>query len=161
MEKSLLATLLMFSFLCSNDTSCHGSDRNIQPTSIENHHTGQNMTSDNINIKVGSKVFAATLFDNSSAKAFKEMLPLTINMTELNGNEKYGDLSKSLPINSVNPGTIKNGDLMLYGSNTLVLFYKSFFTSYRYTKLGTVDDATGLALALGSGNISLLFEGHK
>jgi len=38
------------------------------------------------------------------------MLPVTINMIELNGNEKYYDLPNSLPTNSSNPSTIKNGD---------------------------------------------------
>jgi hypothetical protein len=71
------------------------------------------MTNGKIKITVNSKTFIATLLDNNSAKAFKEMLPLTINMAELNGNEKYYDLPTSLPVNSSNPGTIKNGDLML------------------------------------------------
>ena len=52
----------------------------------------------------------------------------------------------------------KNGDLMLYGSKTLVLFYQSFSTSYSYTKLGAIDDATGLATALASGNVAVTFE---
>ena len=86
------------------------------------------------------------------------MFPLTINMTELNGNEKYYDLPKSLPTNSSNSGTIKNGDLMMFGSRTLVIFYKTQSTSYNYTKLGTVDDVTGLAKALGSGNVTVTFE---
>lgn len=116
---------------------------------------GNPNTNAKIKITVNAKTFTATLLDNNSAKAFKEMLPLTINMIELNGNEKYFDLSKSLPTNSSNPGTIKNGDLMLYGSKTLVLFYKTFSTSYSYTKLGTVDDATGLASVLGAGNVTV------
>jgi hypothetical protein len=106
-----------------------------------------------LKIKVGSKEFTATLLDNPTATAFKSMLPLTINMTELNGNEKYFDLPKSLPTNASNPGTINTGDLLLWGSNTLVLFYETFPTSYRYTKLGKIDSPTGLATALGSGNI--------
>ncbi|MPN62234.1 hypothetical protein SDC9_209981 [bioreactor metagenome] len=85
------------------------------------------------------------------------MLPLTINMIELNGNEKYFDLPKSLPTNSSNPGTIKNGDLMLYGSKTLVLFYKTFSTPYNYTRLGSVNDTTSLASALGGGNVTVTF----
>lgn len=79
-------------------------------------------------------------------------------MIELNGNEKYYNLPENIPTQSSNPATIQNGDLMLYGSNTLVLFYKTFSTSYSYTKLGSIDDATGLASALGSGNMTVTFE---
>ena len=85
-------------------------------------------------------------------------MPLTVNMVELNGNEKYFDLPHSLPTNAVNPGGIQKGDLMLYGSSTLVLFYKTFSTSYNYTNLGRIDDVTGLVAALGSGNVSVTFE---
>ncbi len=118
------------------------------------------MADGKIKITVNSQSFTATLLDNNSAKAFKEMLPLTINMTELNGNEKYYDMPNSLPTNSSNPESIKNGDLMLYGSRTLVLFYKTFSTSYRYTKLGAIDDVAGLASALGSGNVTVTFDNN-
>ena len=79
-------------------------------------------------------------------------------MTELNGNEKYFGLSKNLPANESNPGSIKSGDLMLYGTNTFVLFYETFSTSYSYTKLGKINDPAGLAAALGSGNITVTIE---
>ena len=109
-------------------------------------------------IKIGSKTFEALLYDNATATAFKALLPLTINMIELNDNEKYSDLKGNLPINSFNPKTIQNGDLMIYGSNTLVLFYKTLSTPYSYTKLGCITDTTGLAKALGSDNILISFE---
>jgi hypothetical protein len=111
-----------------------------------------------ISITGSAQVFTATLLDNNSARAFREMLPLTMKMTELNGNEKYCDLNKSLPTNPSSPKMIANGELMLYGSETLVLFYATFSTSYSYTKLGQVDDATSLASALGSGNVTVTFE---
>ncbi len=111
-----------------------------------------------INIKVGEKIFTATLFDNVTATAFQSMLPLTLTMTELNGNEKYVRLSKDLPTHALNPGTINHGDLMLWGSNTLVVFYKTFSTSFSYTKLGKIDNPNGLAAALGSGNITVSIE---
>ena len=136
----------------SSASSCNKEDDKIK---TENNTP---LANGKMNVKVGSKTFTATLLDNNSAKAFKEMLPLTITMTELNSNEKYYDLPNSLPTNSSNPGTIKNGDLMLYGSKTLVLFYKTFSTSYSYTKLGTIDDVTGLTTALGSGNVTVIFE---
>jgi hypothetical protein len=79
-------------------------------------------------------------------------------MVELNGNEKYVDLPKSLPAGASNPGTIRSGDLMLYSSSTLVLFYKTFSTSYNYTKLARIDDVNGLVAALGPGNVTVTFE---
>lgn len=111
-----------------------------------------------LKITVGQIVFTATLYDNATANAFKARLPLSIHMNDLNGNEKYFDLDGSLPATASNPGTIQNGDLMLYGSNTLVLFYKSFSTSYSYTRIARIDNATGLAAALGSGNVMVRYE---
>src|SRR5215203_957490 len=111
-----------------------------------------------LKITVGSNTFNATFYNNETATAFKAKLPLTINMTELNGNEKYFDLPDNLPANASNPGAIQTGDLMLYGSNTVVLFYKSFSTSYSYTRLARIDNPSSLAAALGSGNITVKFE---
>ena len=111
-----------------------------------------------LKITIGTTVFTATFYNNATVTAFKAKLPMTINMNELNGNEKYFDLSDDLPVNASNPGTIQAGDLMLYGSNTLVLFYKTFSTSYSYTRLGRIDNPSGLAAALGSGNITVTFD---
>ena len=111
-----------------------------------------------LKITIGSNTFIATLYNNETVTAFKTRLPLTINMKELNANEKYFDLPKGLPANALNPGTIQAGDLMLYGSNTLVLFYKTFSTSYNYTRLARINNPSGLAAALGSGNITVKFE---
>lgn len=145
-------SMILMLVLVSGALSCNNEDENIK--------TDNNtpMANGKIKITVNSQTFTAMLLDNNSAKAFKEMLPLTIHMTELNGNEKYYDLPNSLPTNASNPGTIKNGDLLLYGSKTLVLFYKTFSTSYSYTQLGAIDDVTGLASALGSGNVTVTFE---
>ena len=111
-----------------------------------------------INIIVGSKTFTATLADSETGKAFAALLPLTVTMNELNGNEKYHYLSSSLPTAAYQPGTIHAGDLMLYGSNCVVLFYETFNSSYSYTRLGAIDDPSGLVEALGVGNVSVRFE---
>jgi hypothetical protein len=115
--------------------------------------TNSNRATTQMRIKIGSSTFIATLDENPTATAFKAMLPLTVDMQELNGNEKLYRLPDKLPTKTSNPGTIKNGDLMIYGANTLVLFYKSFPTSYSYTRLGRINDPAGLAAAVGSGSV--------
>lgn len=111
-----------------------------------------------LRITIGSTSFTGTLADNATAAAFKKLLPMTIPMSEMNGNEKYYYLSGNLPTAAANPGSIQTGDLMLYGSNCLVLFYESFRTSYSYTRIGSIDNPSGLASALGSGGVSVRFE---
>lgn len=111
-----------------------------------------------IKILVGEKTFTATLENNSSAKELVERMPFTVNMQELNGNEKYYQFSNSFPSDPHSFDTIKAGDLMLYQSNYLVVFYKGHKTSYEYTRLGVIDDAEGLAKALGSGSAEVTFE---
>ncbi|MCI0747242.1 MAG: hypothetical protein L0Y58_17700 [Verrucomicrobia subdivision 3 bacterium] len=120
--------------------------------------TNTNRGTTQMRIKIGSSNFVATLDDNPTTAAFKAMLPLTVEMQELNGNEKLYRLPNKLPTKSSNPGKIENGDLMLYGANTVVLFYKSFPTSYSYTRLGRINDPAGLASAVGSGNVTVTFE---
>ena len=108
-------------------------------------------------ILVGNQTFSVTLYDNETVKAFRKLLPMTLNMSELNGNEKYYYLSGSLPANSGRLPGIHTGDLMLYGDNCLVLFYESFSTSYSYTTIGYVENPDGLAAVLGSGDVQITF----
>ena len=109
-------------------------------------------------ITVGEQQFTVTLEDNATAAALKERLPMTLDMSELNGNEKYHYLSFSLPTASYSPGKIQSGDIMLYGDSCIVVFYESFSTSYSYTRIGRIDDAAGLRTAVGAGDIQMTFE---
>jgi hypothetical protein len=106
---------------------------------------------------IGERRFAITLADTKATREFVAMLPLAIDMADLNGNEKHAELPKALPTDASRPGTIRNGDLMLYGSKTLVVFYLTFESIYSYTRLGRVDDPSGLAQALGRGDVRITF----
>lgn len=107
----------------------------------------------NIVITINNKKYKATLEDNETVSAFLKILPQEFNMEELNGNEKYIYMDHSLPTKSSNPKYIEAGDIMLYGDNCLVIFYKSFETTYQYTKIGHIDNLTNL----GNGNITAKF----
>lgn len=98
---------------------------------------------------VGEQRFAITLADNAAARTFATLLPLTLEMSDLNSNEKYASLPGALPSNAIKPGTIHAGDLMLYGNDTLVIFYSTFESTYAYTRLGHVDENGNLAQVLG------------
>ena len=106
---------------------------------------------------VGERRFAITLADNAAARAFAAQLPLTLDMSELNGNEKHAELPTALPANARRPGTIRNGDLMLYGTTTVVVFYETFESSYAYTRLGRVDEPADLHQALGRRGVRVMF----
>lgn len=130
-----------------NDNN-NGNSNNDQDDSMSNR----------LNVTVGNVLFHVILEDHAAVNAFKAQLPMTVNMSELNGNEKYFNLPAGLPAAPANPGTIHTGDLMLYGSATVVLFYKTFSTSYSYTRLGRVENPSGLAAALGPGSVRVRFE---
>ena len=155
--KFLIETFFLLASFSGSSASCDKVTSQIEIQQNRNKYmTAQNGTK--MKITVGAAAFKATLYDNATATAFKKLLPLTITMDDLNGNEKHAEISSKLPLNIVNPGTIQNGDLMIWSSKTLVLFYKTFSTSYSYTKLGRIDDVTRLVAVLGAGNVTVKFE---
>ena len=106
---------------------------------------------------VGEHRFSITLAENEVARAFAALLPLTLDMADLNGNEKYARLPKALPQHVYRPGTIRSGDIMLYGADTLVVFYLTFNSAYSYTRIGRLDDPAGLAQALDRRGVRVIF----
>ena len=139
----LFTTLLFFTM-----TACANGNSDTMAEPVETTTTEASGTTMNITLTIGTKTFSATLADNSTTRALVSQFPLTLDMSELNGNEYYVYLDNSLPTAGKNPRTINAGDIKLYGSSCLVIFYKSFSTSYSYTDLGTISDTTGLLDAL-------------
>lgn len=111
-----------------------------------------------LQIIIGDQSFSAKLYENETARALIETFPVTLEMSEMNGNEKYYYFSQEFPANPSVPEKINAGDLMLYGGDCLVLFYESFTTSYSYTPVGYLEDPTGLAQAVGNAEIQVSFQ---
>lgn len=93
-----------------------------------------------VKVFINDKEYKLNLYDNETSSSLVKLFPIEVTMKTLNENEVYVYLDEKLPTNSYNPKTINAGDVMLYGDNCLVIFYKTFNTSYSYTKIGHIDD---------------------
>lgn len=141
---------------CTNNETINLNDKE-QVSTIES--VQQSTQEDTmINIKIGNLDFSAVLYNNDTTKELVKQFPITYTMSELHGNEKYYYMPESLPTNSERPDTINKGDIMLYGTDCIVVFYDTFPNSYSYTKLGYIEDTTGLEEAVGKGNVDISFE---
>ena len=125
-------------------SGCTSKNNNESKTNANN---GNNLNINNENrevksmkISINNKEYSVNLENNETVDALLNLLPLDITMNELNGNEKYYYLDTTLPVNSTIPGKVDAGDIMIYGNNCLVIFYKTFDTSYSYTKIGHIDN---------------------
>ena len=105
-----------------------------------------NESDDIMSIKaiIDDTVVDIKLEDSNLANEFINLLPMELTMNELNGNEKYAYLDTTFTVKPTNLKHINKGDVMIYGNNCLVIFYKSFDTSYTYTKLGHIDNLPNL-----------------
>ena len=97
-----------------------------------------------IDINIDGNDYILRLEKNDTAKEFINILPKNFKMKELNGNEKYIYLENSFTVNPKKVKKIESGDVMLFGDDCLVIFYKSFDTSYSYTKIGHIDNLIDL-----------------
>ena len=115
-------------------------------------------------VKVGSKSFKMKLAKGEPAQAFRAYLSKarTLKMSELNGNEKYRYFSsKQFPTAEKRYKKVHAGDVMLYGDDCLVIFYKTHKTSYSYTKIGHLTSTKRLAKAAGKKSVKVRFAKMK
>lgn len=115
---------------------------------------------DQINITAGNTIFTATLANNSSAEALKELLgqgPLTINMRDYANMEKVGPIGTSLPTNDEHIVT-EAGDIILYQGNSLVIYYDT--NTWNFTRIGKIEGVKKeqLLAAMGNGDVTVTVE---
>ena len=141
---AIVTTILMNNKSPNIDTELN------QETSITNNNEKENKMA-KIYANLNNEKLEINLEENSTTSALVKLLPLELSMNDLNDNEKYVYLNESLPTNSYSPKHIEAGDVMLFGDNCLVIFYKSFDTSYSYSKIGHINNLP----SLDDGNISI------
>ena len=116
----------------------------------------QTGNSQKMNIQIDNKTFTVIVENNKTVKELYQKLPITLEMLDLNNNEKYCYLDFTLPTDSKSVKNIKKGDVMLFGNSCLVIFYKSFTTSYSYTKIGYIENPADIETVLGKKDIKVV-----
>ena len=113
-----------------------------------------------ITIEVNGHTLTAELADNEAARALAALAEngLTVELSEYGGFEKVGRLPEPLPADDERI-TTEAGDIMLYQGSQMTIFYGS--NTWSYTRLGKVDDISGLEKALGSGDVRAVFTVDK
>ena len=160
MKKRILVSILIIVSIfiipgCDSKNNDNKINNNVNSKKeTKEKESSSNEVINSVKVTINGKQYTIQLEDNETAESFVNLLPQEFNMSELNGNEKYIYLDTTLPTNSSNPKHINSGDVMLYGNNCLVIFYKSFDTSYSYTEIGHIDNLDNL----GNGSITAKFE---
>ena len=94
--------------------------------------------------------------DNNSVKALTNLAAdgLTIRMSMYGGFEQVGSIGRRLPSRDTETVTT-SGDIVLYSSSQLVVFYGS--NSWAYTRLGYITDQTPdqMRSLLGNGDVTI------
>lgn len=110
-----------------------------------------------LTIAIGEITLTASLEENSSAQALRELLangPLTIEMSDYGSMEKVGPLGTSLPTNNEQI-TTQAGDIILYQGSNLVIYYAP--NSWNFTRLGRINNVSAEELReiLGTGGVTV------
>ena len=146
----IIATCLLLTGCLNNSSNISNNKTNRNNNKVEENE----IKVDEIKVTINNKVYKINLEKNKTVKEFINILPKELTMNDLNDNEKYANLGISLTTDSYYPKHIEKGDVMLFGDNCLVIFYKSFDTEYDYTKIGHIDNLDDL----GNGSIKAIFE---
>ena len=119
-------------------------------------HASQGEGEHEMRMKIGMTDVAVAWESNESVEALKELAQngLTIRMSMYGGFEQVGPIGRQLPSRDVQTNT-SSGDIVLYSSSQLVVFYGS--NAWAYTRLGHIVDKSPEELRelLGQGDVTI------
>ena len=122
------------------DTGVTGSVQSSETEAPE--ETDENSEEETIEMKmtINDTAVQVAWENNASARALADLAKsgsVTIQMNAYGGFEQVGPIGTALPSSDTNIKT-KAGDIMLYTSDHMVIFYGS--NSWAYTRLGKITD---------------------
>ena len=131
----LITTLILMCTLisCGRSTSNPATDPS-QPTTKED----DELMNKTLSLKIGNTEVNVNWLDNDSVTALKKLAKdgLTIEMHMYDSFEQVGSLGTSIKSDDTRI-TTSPGDIVLYSSNQIVIFYDS--NTWAYTKLGHIN----------------------
>lgn len=142
---------ILFAIVLIVLTSCGKSNNSsVQPTTDEPSTTITTPSDDNqitkedetanmkLTLKINDIEVDVIWNDNDSVRALKNLAKegLTINISKYGGFEQVGSIGSTLPSSDTRI-TTNPGDIVLYSSSQIVIFYDS--NTWSYTKLGHIN----------------------
>ena len=157
-----LAFLLLSVLMLIAVTACYEKKTAPKTQPIENtqnsltEETSDERTDTGMKMYINDKEIPVTWENNPSVSALRSDLQagdIVVSMTMYSNNEQVGPLDKTYPSNDVQT-TTNNGDIVLYRSDQIVLFYGS--NSWAYTRLGKMDlSENEVVNLLSNGDVSI------
>ena len=149
-KRSIFPLVLLFIFMilltsCGKSTNSSTPSNTDEPSTTITSPSDDNQTTkedETANMKLTLKIDDIEVdviwTDNDSVRALKNLAKdgLTINMSKYGGFEQVGSIGSTLPSADTRI-TTNPGDIVLYSSNQIVLFYDS--NTWSYTKLGHIN----------------------
>ena len=137
----IIGFVILFSLVACNTNNTTTPDAPSTVPSKNTDPTTDTKEKDNMKIlelKIGDTIVAVTWEDNASVNALKEPAKdgLTLSMHEYGGFEQTGMLGSTITSNDSRIDVVP-GDIVLYNSNQISIFYNS--SSWSYTKLGHIN----------------------
>lgn len=160
-KSTFLTVICLVLVMLLGVAGCDKSVPSTESTEHENTDTEAKISTVNkIKLTIGSNEIMAELADNDSAKELAELLqdgPITMSASNHGGVEKICKLGTSLTNNDTQIKT-ETGDIMLYNSNQIVIFYNS--NSCAYTRLAKVveEDMDSLEEVLSGEESTVVIE---
>lgn len=143
-------------------SGCGGGADSGQPMPATHELMGRAVKDDEfaVNITVNGIAFEACIYNTPAGRAFAAMMPLKVLMSGESG-ERSCTLNKSLPALTSKTDTIAAGEIMLFGTDNLLIFCRNTDARYSYTEIGYIRDPSRLSTAFGNGEVTVAFERKK
>ncbi len=153
-----ILTILVAAALALALAGCAGSNNNSN--AAPENSAPQKEAEMVLTLKIGGTPVSVAWESNESVdtlKAMAEKAPVSVQMSRYGGFEQVGSLGQRLP-SADKQTTTQPGDIVLYNSSSIVVFYGS--NSWSYTRLGRINGLNKAELTelLGSKDVVLSIE---